>query len=170
MLSLVWFSCRQITIEEGEQRAKELNVMFIETSAKTGCNVKQVIPAVSPYFTAFECQRLSECQPFSIPSRSHTYEPLNLEWVLKWFGCSFCPSGLQLLFKVLPHFSVHPFYFSFICSPLKTLTLFFFSPPSCFVGLQQPYLEWKAWTMQILKAVSFTATVTHRVMSQTTEK
>ncbi|KAF3699347.1 Ras-related protein Rab-6B [Channa argus] len=33
---------RQITIEEGEQRAKELNVMFIETSAKTGCNVKQV--------------------------------------------------------------------------------------------------------------------------------
>lgn len=40
-------------IEEGEQRAKELNVMFIETSAKTGCNVKQVIPAVSPYFAAF---------------------------------------------------------------------------------------------------------------------
>lgn len=37
-------------IEEGEQRAKELNVMFIETSAKTGCNVKQVIPAASPQF------------------------------------------------------------------------------------------------------------------------
>lgn len=35
--------CRQITTEEGEQRAKELNVMFIETSAKTGYNVKQVI-------------------------------------------------------------------------------------------------------------------------------
>ncbi|KAL7990793.1 hypothetical protein Chor_014223, partial [Crotalus horridus] len=34
---------RQITIEEGEQRAKELNVMFIETSAKTGYNVKQVM-------------------------------------------------------------------------------------------------------------------------------
>lgn len=34
--------CRQITIEEGEQRAKELSVMFIETSAKTGYNVKQV--------------------------------------------------------------------------------------------------------------------------------
>ncbi|KAK0136562.1 Ras-related protein Rab-6B [Merluccius polli] len=33
---------RQITIEEGEQRAKELSVMFIETSAKTGCNVKQI--------------------------------------------------------------------------------------------------------------------------------
>ena len=33
---------RQITTEEGEQRAKELNVLFIETSAKTGYNVKQV--------------------------------------------------------------------------------------------------------------------------------
>ncbi|XP_059519891.1 ras-related protein Rab-6B isoform X2 [Myotis daubentonii] len=33
---------RQITIEEGEQRAKELSVMFIETSAKTGYNVKQM--------------------------------------------------------------------------------------------------------------------------------
>lgn len=33
---------RQITTEEGEQRAKEMNVLFIETSAKTGYNVKQV--------------------------------------------------------------------------------------------------------------------------------
>lgn len=33
---------RQITTEEGEQRAKDMNVLFIETSAKTGYNVKQV--------------------------------------------------------------------------------------------------------------------------------
>ncbi|CAG0885115.1 unnamed protein product [Darwinula stevensoni] len=33
---------RQVTTEEGEQKAKELNVMFIETSAKAGYNVKQV--------------------------------------------------------------------------------------------------------------------------------
>lgn len=33
---------RQVTTEEGEQKAKELNVMFIETSAKAGHNVKQV--------------------------------------------------------------------------------------------------------------------------------
>lgn len=33
---------RQITTEEGEQRAKETNVVFIETSAKTGYTVKQV--------------------------------------------------------------------------------------------------------------------------------
>lgn len=50
-MGVVFLACRQITIEEGEQRAKELNVMFIETSAKTGCNVKQVIPAVPPYST-----------------------------------------------------------------------------------------------------------------------
>jgi GTPase SAR1 family protein len=34
---------RQVSTEEGEQKAKELNVMFIETSAKAGHNVKQVI-------------------------------------------------------------------------------------------------------------------------------
>uniref|UniRef100_A0A674GVA7 RAB41, member RAS onco family n=1 Tax=Taeniopygia guttata TaxID=59729 RepID=A0A674GVA7_TAEGU len=39
--------CRQITTEEGEQRAKELNVMFIETSAKTGYNVKQLFRRVA---------------------------------------------------------------------------------------------------------------------------
>jgi len=33
---------RQVSTEEGEQKAKELNVMFIETSAKAGYNVKQV--------------------------------------------------------------------------------------------------------------------------------
>lgn len=42
LISPLPFISRQITIEEGEQRAKELSVMFIETSAKTGYNVKQV--------------------------------------------------------------------------------------------------------------------------------
>lgn len=38
---------RQVAIEEGERKAKELNVMFIETSAKAGYNVKQVRVCVS---------------------------------------------------------------------------------------------------------------------------
>ncbi|KAK1800775.1 hypothetical protein P4O66_005961 [Electrophorus voltai] len=38
---------RQVAIEEGEKKAKELNVMFIETSAKAGYNVKQVSVGVS---------------------------------------------------------------------------------------------------------------------------
>uniref|UniRef100_A0A914D3H5 Rab6 n=1 Tax=Acrobeloides nanus TaxID=290746 RepID=A0A914D3H5_9BILA len=33
---------RQVSTEEGENKAKELNVMFIETSAKAGYNVKQL--------------------------------------------------------------------------------------------------------------------------------
>ena len=33
---------RQVSMEDGEKKAKELNVMFIETSAKAGYNVKQV--------------------------------------------------------------------------------------------------------------------------------
>lgn len=33
---------RQVLAEDGERKAKELNVMFIETSAKAGYNVKQV--------------------------------------------------------------------------------------------------------------------------------
>uniref|UniRef100_G3QAJ0 DnaJ heat shock protein family (Hsp40) member B13 n=2 Tax=Gasterosteus aculeatus aculeatus TaxID=481459 RepID=G3QAJ0_GASAC len=38
---------RQITTEEGEQRAKDMNVLFIETSAKTGYNVKQLFRRVA---------------------------------------------------------------------------------------------------------------------------
>ncbi len=33
---------RKVTVEEGERLAKELNVMFVETSAKAGYNVKNV--------------------------------------------------------------------------------------------------------------------------------
>lgn len=40
-LNLLFYP-RQVSIEEGERKAKELNVMFIETSAKAGYNVKQV--------------------------------------------------------------------------------------------------------------------------------
>lgn len=33
---------RQVSIEEGERKAKELNVLFTETRAKAGYNVKQL--------------------------------------------------------------------------------------------------------------------------------
>jgi Ras-related protein Rab-6A len=38
---------RQVSTEEGERKAKELNVMFIETSAKAGYNVKQVSEGIA---------------------------------------------------------------------------------------------------------------------------
>ena len=41
---MTWASCewldRQVSIEEGEAKARDLNVMFIETSANTGLNIK----------------------------------------------------------------------------------------------------------------------------------
>eukprot|EP00906_Rhabdomonas_costata_P025405 RCo036325 len=47
---------REVTIEEGEQKAKQCNVMFIETSAKVGFNIKALfrkvanqLPGVQPH-------------------------------------------------------------------------------------------------------------------------
>uniref|UniRef100_A0A4W4F374 RAB6A, member RAS oncogene family n=1 Tax=Electrophorus electricus TaxID=8005 RepID=A0A4W4F374_ELEEL len=45
---------RQITTEEGEQRANEMNVLFIETSAKTGHNVKQLFRRVAAALPGME--------------------------------------------------------------------------------------------------------------------
>merc|ERR1719505_489216 len=38
---------RRVSMEQGEKRAKELGVLFIETSAKTGHNVKQLFRRVA---------------------------------------------------------------------------------------------------------------------------
>ncbi|KAL0268080.1 UNVERIFIED_CONTAM: hypothetical protein PYX00_010152 [Menopon gallinae] len=38
---------RQVSSDEGEKKAKDLNVMFIETSAKAGYNVKQLFRKVA---------------------------------------------------------------------------------------------------------------------------
>lgn len=42
----IYINCRQVPMEDGEKKAKELGVMFIETSAKAGYNVKQVCDGV----------------------------------------------------------------------------------------------------------------------------
>ncbi|CAF1022171.1 unnamed protein product, partial [Adineta ricciae] len=38
---------RQVSTEDGELKAKELNVLFIETSAKAGFNVKQLFRRIA---------------------------------------------------------------------------------------------------------------------------
>jgi Ras-related protein Rab-6A len=38
---------RQVTTEEGEKKAKEFNVMFMETSAKVGYNVKALFKKIA---------------------------------------------------------------------------------------------------------------------------
>lgn len=45
---------RQVTLEEGEKKAKELDVMFIETSAKSGYNVKQLFRRVASALPGME--------------------------------------------------------------------------------------------------------------------
>ena len=40
---IVFLLCRQVSTEDGELKAKELGVLFIETSAKSSYNVKQVL-------------------------------------------------------------------------------------------------------------------------------
>ncbi|KAF2892602.1 hypothetical protein ILUMI_13571 [Ignelater luminosus] len=54
------FDKRQISVEEGERQAKEFNVMFIETSAKTGDNVKHLFRRVG---AALPCVDLLESKP-----------------------------------------------------------------------------------------------------------
>lgn len=45
---------RQVSIDEGESKAKELNVMFIETSAKAGFNVKALFRRVAAALPGME--------------------------------------------------------------------------------------------------------------------
>merc|ERR1719228_446479 len=45
---------RQVTTEEGERKAKDLTVMYIETSAKAGYNVKQLFRRVAAALPGME--------------------------------------------------------------------------------------------------------------------
>lgn len=48
---------RQVNTEDGEKKAKELQVMFIETSAKSGYNVKQLFRRVANALPGMESER-----------------------------------------------------------------------------------------------------------------
>lgn len=45
---------RQVSTEEGEKKSKELNVMFIETSAKAGYNVKALFRKIAQALPGME--------------------------------------------------------------------------------------------------------------------
>ncbi|RVX00258.1 Ras-related protein RABH1b [Vitis vinifera] len=45
---------RQVSIEEGEAKARELNVMFIETSAKAGFNIKALFRKIAAALPGME--------------------------------------------------------------------------------------------------------------------
>ena len=52
-LSMV--ACRQVSIEEGDAKAREFSVMFIETSAKAGFNIKVGFHCCHAPFLLFYC-------------------------------------------------------------------------------------------------------------------
>lgn len=60
-----------MTTEEAEQKAKELNVMFIETSAKAGHNVKTLFRKIAQALPGMDSQ--SEAQTGANQSRSHFF-------------------------------------------------------------------------------------------------
>ncbi|KAL7321569.1 GTPase Ryh1 [Mucor circinelloides] len=47
---------RQVTVDEGEKKAKEYNIMFIETSAKAGYNVKALFRKIGHALPGMESQ------------------------------------------------------------------------------------------------------------------
>jgi Ras-related protein Rab-6A len=53
---------RQVSTEEGERKAKELNVMFIETSAKAGYNVKQLFRRIASALPGIDVEKPSDAK------------------------------------------------------------------------------------------------------------
>ena len=56
-------SKRQVSVEEGESKAQELDVMFIETSALAGHNVKQLFKRVASALPGMEPTNTEAAQP-----------------------------------------------------------------------------------------------------------
>ncbi|KAJ1644249.1 GTPase Ryh1 [Coemansia asiatica] len=73
---------RQVSTEEGEKKARDLNVMFMETSAKAGHNVKalfkkiaQALPGMDA--SASEANRMSNINVNLTPSNPSAADPSN---------------------------------------------------------------------------------------------
>ncbi|XP_064614740.1 ras-related protein Rab6 isoform X2 [Liolophura sinensis] len=66
---------RQVTTEEGERKAKELNVMFIETSAKAGYNVKQLFRRVAAALPGMESPEPKQGQMTEVKLKETPAEP-----------------------------------------------------------------------------------------------
>ena len=86
-----WWTHRQVSIEEGEAKARELNVMFIETSAKAGFNIKVVSPQTS-YRLIIGC------------SLGCNYLDHGILWLHEPFLYRHCFGKLQQLYQEWKHF------------------------------------------------------------------
>lgn len=64
-----------MTTEEGEKKAKELNVMFIETSAKAGYNVKALFRKIAQALPGMETTMQEENKNQSMFSTANRAAP-----------------------------------------------------------------------------------------------
>merc|ERR1712045_636856 len=76
---------RQVSTDEGERKAKELNVMFIETSAKAGYNVKQLFRRVAAALPGMESTESKKDDPMTEVILKDTPVP---ERTMAEAGCS----------------------------------------------------------------------------------
>lgn len=53
---------RQVSIEEGDAKARELNVMFIETSAKAGFNIKALFRKIAAALPGLEALNTNKAE------------------------------------------------------------------------------------------------------------
>lgn len=69
---------RQVSTDDGERKAKELNVMFIETSAKAGYNVKQLFRRVAAALPGMETpdRRTEDLIEVKLNNPSSNHEPV----------------------------------------------------------------------------------------------
>lgn len=70
---------RQVSTEEGEKKAKELNTMFIETSAKAGYNVKQLFRRVAAALPGMEQTEQKKEDMIEVRLKDTPAEPLQPE-------------------------------------------------------------------------------------------
>lgn len=68
---------RKVSTEEGEKKARELNVMFIETSAKAGYNVKQLFRRIATELLSREKPAMQHEDLVEVRLKDHANEPTN---------------------------------------------------------------------------------------------
>ncbi|CAF4037122.1 unnamed protein product [Rotaria sp. Silwood2] len=68
---------RQVSTEDGERKAKELNVMFIETSAKAGYNVKQLFRRVAAALPGMETPERRPEDLIEVKLNPPSHEPVS---------------------------------------------------------------------------------------------
>lgn len=114
---------RQVSVEAAERKARELNVMYIETSAKAGYNVKQVGAlqqptdrlgergrAVSKHLSCFVFTQPNS--HFSLPSVFFLTELTSLSHLNSFssfsLSLSFAPPSSPVSSQFFPYLSVRP--------------------------------------------------------------